>query len=78
MNEKIISGIGEITTVKYRGGIRRPSYKWLVYAICSEGTRIPFDRGQGSWVTAMFRTQDLSKTLGLKNHKTMLRENNYG
>ena len=64
-NHKVIAERKEnLVTVDYSAQ-NKPPYRWEVYVETVAGAKINLAKGQGSWVEAMLRAQDIRKYLRL-------------
>lgn len=43
-----------------------PPYKWEIHLVGEDGTRMIIAQQDGSWVDAMYQTEQLRKQLGLQ------------
>jgi hypothetical protein len=53
--------IEEAVTFDYTAQLNKPPYKWTVFAIKEDGSKLTVRRRQGSWTDGFFLAQDLRK-----------------
>jgi hypothetical protein len=63
VERKPISRIVDITYQAHD----KPLYAWQIVAVGEDGQKMIMQKGEGSWVEAMFKAQDLRKALGVGN-----------